>query len=112
MDRMWAEIRTRKIPNKGMNHWVYEPSNKIFVGVELDEDPAFATILERKPVSLPKYAYWKHTGPYSQIASVYKNIRAEIKARGFEESAYSVEIYGHDRGPKTAPEIEILVGLK
>ena len=65
MDRMWNEIRTNKIANKGLNHGVYEAANKIFVGVELEEDPALATILERKLVNLTKYAYWKHVGPYS-----------------------------------------------
>jgi hypothetical protein len=112
MDRMWAEIRANKFANQGMNHWVYEALNKIFVGVELDQDPPSATILERKLVNLPKYAYWKHVGPYGQLPGAYQDIRAELASRGLEESSSSIEIYGHDRGPNALPEIEILIGLK
>ena len=112
MDRMWKEVRAKGFAHKGLNHWFYEGSGKIFVGVELEQEPAMPTDLESKVVEMPRCAYWKHVGPYSEMGRSYTEMHAEIRRRGLIESPLSLEIYGHDNGPDSVPEVELLIGLK
>jgi hypothetical protein len=35
MDAMWQAVKGAKIPNTGINHWVYLPAGRMFVGVQL-----------------------------------------------------------------------------
>src|ERR1700679_3133666 len=65
MDKMWPIIKANSLKHKGMNIWVYEPNDKVFAGVEL-EVIQHNTGLEQKSISLKKYSYYKHIGPYSQ----------------------------------------------
>ena len=34
MNEMWQAVKGAKIPTTGINHWVYLPDKKMFVGVE------------------------------------------------------------------------------
>src|SRR6185436_6031808 len=67
MDRMWQAVRSNNLKNKGLNIWVYEPNQKVFAGVELNEIPNHDTGLEQKSITLLKYARYKHIGPYNPI---------------------------------------------
>src|SRR4051812_9215091 len=67
MDKMWQVVKTNDLKNKGLNIWVYEQGKNIFAGVELNEIPKQDTGLEQKQVTLSKYAYFKHIGPYNLI---------------------------------------------
>src|SRR5436190_15553555 len=67
MDKMWQVVKTNSLKNKGLNVWVYEPNERVFAGVELDDILKEGTGLEQKSLSLPKYAYYKHIGPYNLI---------------------------------------------
>src|SRR4051812_36755305 len=64
MDKMWKIVKSDNLKNKGLNIWVYEPNEMVFAGVELDDAPHHNTGLEQKKVTLKKYAYYKHVGPY------------------------------------------------
>src|SRR5436190_16747457 len=70
MDKMWNTVKANNLPNKGLNIWIYEASEKVFAGVELSGIPKTDTGLEQKMVTLTKYAYYKHIGSYSLIRSV------------------------------------------
>ena len=56
MDRMWPIVKSNGLKNKGLNVWVYEPGNAIFVGVELLEIPAHGLGLQQKKVFLERCA--------------------------------------------------------
>src|SRR6188472_1045601 len=78
MDKMWETVKTNGLKHKGLNIWVYEPNEKMFAGVELDEAPKQGTGLEQKIITFIKYAYYKHIGPYHLIKQVGLNMKDEI----------------------------------
>src|ERR1700730_5292584 len=65
MDKMWRTVKSNNLKNKGLNIWFYEPNEKVFAGVELKDTPKQDTSLEQKSITLIKYAYYKHIGPYN-----------------------------------------------
>src|SRR5476651_2264807 len=67
MDKMWPVIKANGLKHKGLNIWVYEPNDKVFAGVELEDSSNPDTGLEIKYISMPKYGYYKHIGPYQLI---------------------------------------------
>ncbi len=58
MDKMWQTVKSNNLKNKGLNIWVYEPNEKVFAGVELNDTPKHDTGLEQKTITLIKYAYY------------------------------------------------------
>ena len=112
MDKMWKEVKSNSLKNKGLNIWVYELGEKVFAGVELDENPKADTALEQKIIQLTKYAYYKHIGPYNLLKQVGLNMRNELKNKGFETSLPYIEIYGHWTNDETKLETELLMSLQ
>jgi hypothetical protein len=112
MDKMWSVVKAHQLPNKGLNTWVYEPNEKVFAGVTLDNIPGNHTGLEQKDISLTKYAYYKHIGPYHLIKQVGQNINMLLKEKGYETTLPYIEIYGHWVNDETRLETELLVSLK
>jgi effector-binding domain-containing protein len=112
MDKMWQVVKSNSLKNKGLNVWVYEPNEKVFAGVELDDTPGQDMGLEQKSLSLPKYAYYKHVGPYDLIKQTGQTMNDELKKKGFETCLPYIEIYGHWTNDKTKPETELLICLK
>lgn len=39
MDKIWQVVKSNSLKNKGLNVWIYEPNEKVFAGVELDDIP-------------------------------------------------------------------------
>lgn len=111
MDRLWQEIRTKQLPNKGLNVWVYEEGNQLFTGVELLAPPPSGSPLESKTVSLPKYAYFKHIGPYTQMKTTYDAAREECRKVGIRPCPPYLEIYGHHHDDPNQLETEMLWNL-
>ena len=112
MDKMWQLVKANNLRNKGLNIWVYEPEEKVFAGVELYDTPGEEVRLEHKNISLVKYAYFKHVGPYKLIKEAGQNMINEIKKRGFEMDAPYVEVYGHWNNDETKLETELYISLK
>jgi len=54
MDKMWQTVKTNGLKHKGINIWIYEPNEKVFAGVELDDTPIHDTGLEQKNINLIK----------------------------------------------------------
>lgn len=112
MDKMWQIVKSNDLKNKGHNIWVYEENDKVFAGVELVDRPNHDTGLEHKYITLIKYAYFKHIGPYNLIKQTGQNMTKELKGRGFETTFPYVEIYGHWKADETKLETELIMSLK
>jgi hypothetical protein len=112
MDRMWKIVKSNNLQNKGLNIWVYERSESVFAGVELNEIPSRDTGLEQKNITLLKYAYYKHIGPYHLIGQSVQNMTADLKSRSFETDLPYIEIYGHWNQDESKLETELLMCLK
>ena len=111
MDKMWQVVKSNKLNNKGLNIWVYEPNEKVFAGVELNEVPDQGTGLEQKNINLLKYAYYKHIGPYHLIKQAGQSMTDELKRKGYEIILPYIEIYGHWTNDETKLETDLLMCL-
>lgn len=111
MKKLWEQVRLNKLPNKGINIWVYETGKKLFTGVELEEAAPIETGLELKKISISKYAYYKHIGPYNQLREVYSKLGEELKKKGLATGFPWLEIYGHWNEDEFKLETEILICL-
>ena len=109
--KMWQTLKENDIKNKGKNIWVYEPNDKVFTGVELDNTSNTHNILEEKYITLIKYAYHKHVGSYNLLKQVGTNMRTELKSKGFETGLPYIEIYGHWTNDESKCETELLMCL-
>jgi predicted transcriptional regulator YdeE len=111
-DRMWQTVKSNNLKNKGLNIWVYEQHETVFAGVELNEVPNQNTGLEQKSITLLKYAYYKHIGPYHLIKQAGQNMTDDVKRKGFQTNLPYIEIYGHWTNDETKLETELFISLK
>ena len=109
--RMWQTVKENDIKNKGKNIWVYESNDQVFAGVELEDISNGSGVLEQKSITLTKYAYYKHIGPYSLIKQAGANMRNELKNMGLETGLPYIEIYGHWTNDESKCETELLMCL-
>lgn len=107
---MWQAVKVANLPNKGQNIWVYEDGDKVFAGVELTGSAA-NTNLEEKQITLTKYAYYKHTGPYSLIKQAGQNMRDEIARLGLQNTLPYIEIYGHWNADESKLETGLVMSV-
>lgn len=112
MDKMWKIVKSQGLKNKGLNIWIYEPNEKVFAGVELEDAAKQDTGLEHKTITLEKYARHKHVGPYNGIKQAGLNMQRELEDKGFEISSPYIEIYGHWTSDETKLETELIMCLK
>jgi|SRR5579872_3963730 len=108
MNKMWHQVKSHNLPNKGINVWVYEPGDKMFTGVELLAPPPPDVTLEHKEVFLPEYIYYKHIGPYDKIKDAFPKVKAEMDKRGIKHGLPYLEIYGHWTEDSSRLETELL----
>mgnify|MGYP001553454094 FL=1 len=111
MDKMWPVIKSNGLKHKGLNIWVYEAGEKVFAGVELEDSSLTDTVLELKQISLAKYAYYKHIGPYSGIKQAGENLQNQVRQRGFTPIFPYIEIYGHWTNNETKLETELITAI-
>ena len=112
MDKMWQVVKSNSLKNKGLNIWVYEPNDRVFAGVELDSSPNHDTGLEQKSITLKKYAYYKHVGPYSLIKQAGTTMKDELKKKGLEIGNPYIELYGHWTNDEAKLETELLMCIE
>jgi len=112
MDKMWQAVKSNGLENKGKNIWVYEPDDKVFAGVEVDDTPQQDTGMEQKNIHLSRYAYYKHIGPYQLIKQSGEYMTGELKNRGFEIISPYIEIYGHWTNDESKLETELIMAIK
>jgi len=112
MDKMWQIVKAKNLNNKGLNIWVYGQDDTVFAGVELNDIPGKDTGLENKNITLLKYAYYKHIGPYHLIKQAGQNMTAELQRQGYKTILPYIEIYGHWTNDETKLETELLMCLQ
>jgi hypothetical protein len=114
MDSMWQAVKSAGIPTTGINHWVYLPNKKMFVGVEL-RSPLQLPIpdqLEPLEFELTRFLKHLHVGPYQDLPQKWKSLMAELSGRGEQVDLPSLEIYGHHCDDSAKLETTILIGLQ
>ncbi|HWI89981.1 MAG TPA: hypothetical protein VNT20_01850 [Flavisolibacter sp.] len=99
--KMWEIVKLNNVKNKGKNIWVYESGDKVFAGVEPENDVNGNSYgLEKKEIILEKYAYYKHIGPYSLIKQSGQNMTSQLVSQGFEVVLPYIEIYATGQAMK------------
>lgn len=111
MDKLWKTVKAEGLKTKGINIWVYEPNEQVFVGVELEGPPPLHTDLTPKTVDLSQYAYYKHIGPYQLIRQVGQTVRDELIDNGYEMISPYLEVYGHWSEDENKLETELIWGV-
>ena len=109
--KMWNAVKSAGIKNKGQNIWVYEDGHAVFSGIELDEIPPADSGLERKTITLPRYGYVKHIGPYSLMGHASNNLRQHIRQHGLDDQLPYIEIYGHWNSDESKLETELITAI-
>jgi hypothetical protein len=98
---MWEIVKLNNVKNKGKNIWVYESGDKVFAGVEPENDVNGNRYgLEKKEIILEKYAYYKHIGPYSLIKQSGQNMTSQLVSQGFEVVLPYIEMYATGQAMK------------
>ena len=84
MNEMWQVVKGAKIPTTGINHWVYLPDKRMFVGVELrgPQQPPTPDQLVPLEFELQRYMKHLHVGPYQALPQKWKELNAELAVRG------------------------------
>ncbi len=108
--RMWEVVKAKAVKNKGKNIWVYEAGDRVFAGIEIENNQD-AGSLEPKTITLEKYAYFKHIGPYRLIKESGQSMRNELEKGGYEIIFPHIEIYGHWTGNENTSETELFMSL-
>jgi hypothetical protein len=114
MNEMWRVVKGAGIPTTGINHWVYLPDGRMFVGVELQSPQQFSIPDQLEPLEFELQHYMKHLhiGPYQALPQKWKGLKAELAARGEVIGSPSLEIYGHHCNEPSKLETTILIGLQ
>lgn len=114
MNEIWRVVKEAKIKNTGINHLVYLPDERLFVGVELTDlqQTLLPQTLEPLEIEVQRYAKHLHVGPYSGLPQKWAALKAELKACGETVGCPSLEVYGHSCDDPTKSETTILIGLK
>lgn len=95
MEIMFQTFKAEGLEGDGTNVWVYDDADHMFVGMKLKQEPRRGTLMQRKHVSLKKYAYWKHVGSYDMLKEVNEKMRRTMEESGIKYSSPCLEIYGH-----------------
>ncbi len=114
MNEMWQVVKGNGISTTGINHWVYLPAGRMFVGVLL-RNPYQAPLpdqLEPLEFALQRYLKHLHVGPYQALPQKWKDLQAELVTRGEAIGSPSLEVYGHHCEEPSELETTILMGLK
>ncbi len=114
MNEMWKAVKEAGVPTTGINHWVYLPDDRMFVGVELrsPQPSPPPSPLEPLEFELPRHLKHVHVGPYQALPQKWKDLKAELAARGEVIGSPSLEVYGHHCDDPAKLETTILIGLR
>ena len=111
MNEMWHVVKSASILTTGINHWVYLPDGKMFVGVEFQGAPSCANSLEPLEFQLKRYLKHVHIGPYQALPQKWRDLKEELEREGEIMGSPSLEIYGHHCDDPAQLETTILIGL-
>jgi hypothetical protein len=112
MGEMWKVVKQTGTATTGINHWVYLPDERMFVGVELLPNTQAPVGLEPLRFELGRYVKHVHIGPYQALPGKWKALKDEIAAHGETIGSPSLEVYGHHCDDPSKLETTILIGLQ
>jgi len=112
LEPVWEIVRKHQISTTGINHVVYGVNGKYFCGVECPSLSQELQGLTSMRVTLGRYVYYKHIGPYSGIPKSYSEIVEEMGKMSLQPVPPSVEIYGHWNDDQTLLETELLLSFR
>lgn len=112
MNEMWKIVKESNTANSGINHWVYLPDGKMFVGVELLQNTRSPEQLEPLIFELQRHLKHVHVGPYQALPAKWASMKSALAGRGETISSPSLEIYGHHFEDPSKLETTILIGLQ
>lgn len=114
MDEMWRVVKESGTKTTGVNHWVYLPNGRMFVGVEVrnPEQQAIPDRLAPLQFELQRYMKHLHVGAYQALPQKWRDLMAELRARGEVICSPSLEVYGHHCEDSTKQETTILICLQ
>lgn len=114
MNEMWQVVKGAKAATTGINHWVYLPDKRMFVGVELlsPQQSPIPEQLELLEFELQRYMRHVHVGPYQALPQKWAELKAELATRGEVIGSPSLEVYGHHCDDPAKLETTILIGLR
>lgn len=112
MNEMWQVVKNAGIPTTGINHWVYLPDGRMFVGVELRNPEQYSDQLEPLEFELQRHMKHVHVGPYQTLPQKWEELKAELAARGEAIGSPAMEVYGHHSDDPSKSETTILIGLQ
>ncbi len=93
MQQMDAKMKAGSYTPSGDCMWIYEEGEMIFTGFVFASALPAESGLEHKVVDLPRYALYKHIGPYEQLGQIHDELSKELEARGIERLYPSLERY-------------------
>jgi hypothetical protein len=111
MNELWQTVKASGTPTTGINHWVYLPESRMFVGVELQPNASPPPALEPLAFELQRYLEHLHVGPYHALPAKWQALRAELAKLGETTSGPCLEIYGHHCDDEAKQETRVLIGL-
>lgn len=112
MNEMWRVVKGAGIPTTGINHWVYLPGYRMFVGVQLRNPKQAPDQLEPLEFELQRYLKHVHVGPYQTLPQKWQDLQAELVARGEVIGSPSLEVDGHHCNEPSQLETTVLIGLQ
>ncbi len=95
LDTIWRTVREGGYATTGINHALYAQNGDLFAGVEPADDTVVLPGLLLREISIGRYAFYRHTGPYRGIGAAHERVIAEIRARGLAQAWPVIEVYGH-----------------
>ena len=108
---VWEKIKSRGVPNTGINHFVYDKNDVIFAGIIVTDPNVSLDGLESREIVLQRYASYTYVGPYSALPDVNAQVKAEIHARSLVTAWPMIEIYGHWNEDPAKLETELIYPL-
>jgi len=112
MNELWQVVKQAGTANTGINHWVYLPEGRMFVGIELLPGAQAPAGLETLQFELPRYVKHVHVGPYQALPDTWQTLKNELAVLGEQIAPPSLEIYGHPCNDPAQLETTILIGLE
>ena len=83
----------------------------MFAGVEMEGGVSDKVGLEKREISLLKYAYYKHVGSYRLIREAGERMRSALVHMGLRVVMPYIEIYGHWEQDEGKLETELIMAL-
>ncbi len=112
LNKTWPVVKGNNIKNTGINYALYDGrTGEIFAGTELLPPVGSVHGLIEKQVNIKKYAYYKHTGPYTLLGKVNESVKQVLRDKGMPFSLM-MEIYGHWNPDESKLETEMLYVLE